>query len=133
MTQQQTNDNKSLKRVIVVESDLFLRKSIIDLLVHEGYTVVGVGSAYDFYHHVFDAPRYAVAIIDSALLDQDGLVVAEYARKNTDMRIITLSAPVSTAGVPAKIKSGADLNLVKPIDNRLLSAYVATLFSRLAS
>ncbi|MEI7824738.1 MAG: hypothetical protein WCI01_05520 [Chlorobiaceae bacterium] len=49
------------------------------------------------------------------------------------MRIITLSEPLFSFTVPANIKSGADLKLVKPVDFRLLAACVTNLFSRLDS
>ena len=49
------------------------------------------------------------------------------------MRIITLSEPLFFFTVPANIKSGADLKLVKPVDFRLLAACVANIFSRLDS
>ena len=117
---------------MVVEGDPSLRIGMVNYLTLEGYTATGVSSACDFYRHVFEEP-YAVAIIDSDLFDQDGLVVAEYARKNTSMRVITLSASLSSVTLTAKIKAGADLNLVKPVDFRLLAACVTTLFSRIGS
>ncbi len=105
---------------------------MVNYLMYHGYTVTGVGSASDFYRQVFLGP-YAVGIIDGTLPDQSGLVVAEYARKNTAMRIITLSEPLFSSTVPANIKSGSDLNLIKPVDFRLLAACVTNIFSRLDS
>ena len=132
MNQSHTIEKNLLKQVIVVEGDSSLRRSMVNHLMLDGYTVTGVGSAYDFYRQVFEEP-YALAIIDSDLFDQNGLVVAEYARKNTDIRIITLSEPLTSSTIPANIKAGADLNLVKPIDLRLLGAAVRTLLSRLGT
>ncbi len=125
-------DKNLLKLVIVVEGDSSLRISMVNYLMLFGYTVTGAGSAYDFYRQVFTEP-YAVAIIDHDLSDQNGLVVAEYAKKNTAMRIITLSDPISFTTLPDQLKSGADLNLVKPVDFRLLAACVTSLFSRIGS
>ncbi len=130
MSQPQTIENNSQKWIIVAEGDQSLCIGMVNYLLFHGYRVTGVGSAYDFYRQVFAEP-YAVAIIDDALPDQSGLLVAEYARKNTAMRIITLSEPLFSSTVQANIKSGADLNLVKPVDFRLLTACVANLFSRL--
>ncbi len=115
---------------MVVEGNPSLRIGIVNYLMLEGYTVTGVGTALDFYLQFIREP-YLIAIIDTDLNDQDGLVVAEYARKNTDIRIITLSEPLTSSTIPANIKAGADLNLVKPIDLRLLGAAVRTLLSRL--
>ena len=130
MSQPQTIENNSQKWIIVAEGDQSLCIGMVNYLLFHGYRVTGVGSAYDFYRQVFAEP-YEVAIIDDALPDQSGLLVAEYARKNTAMRIITLSEPLFSSTVQANIKSGADLNLVKPVDFRLLTACVANLFSRL--
>ncbi|MEI6691978.1 MAG: response regulator [Chlorobium sp.] len=130
MTQSHTFQNNYLKRIMVVEGNPSLRIGIVNYLMLEGYTVTGVGSALDFYLQFIREP-YLIAIIDTDLNDQDGLVVAEYARKNTDIRIITLSEPLTSSTIPANIKAGADLNLVKPIDLRLLGAAVRTLLSRL--
>ncbi len=130
MTQSHTFQNNYLKRIMVVEGNPSLRIGIVNYLMLEGYTVTGVGTALDFYLQFIREP-YLIAIIDTDLNDQDGLVVAEYARKNTDIRIITLSEPLTSSTIPANIKAGADLNLVKPIDLRLLGAAVRTLLSRL--
>ncbi len=130
MTQPSCPQNNYLKRIIVVVEEPSLRVSIVNHLMLEGYTVTGVDSALDFYLQFFREP-YLIAIIDNELPDQSGLVVAEYARKNTDIRIITLSEPLTSTTVPANIKAGADLNLIKPVNFRLLSAYVKTLLSRI--
>ncbi|MEI8185470.1 MAG: response regulator [Chlorobiaceae bacterium] len=126
-------ESNSLKRVIVVEDDPSLRMSMVSYLAHDGYTVTGIDSAYEFYQQVYKEP-YTVGIIDIALADQNGIVLVEYARKNTAMRIITLSERFSTTTLATNIKAaGADLNLTKPVNCRLLVAYVNTLFSRLGS
>ena len=130
MSQPHSIENNSHKWIIVAEGDPSLCVGIVNYLLFHGYSVTGVGSAYDFYRQVFEEP-YAVAIIDGALPDQSGLLVAEYARKNTAMRIITLSEQITYAAVPATINAGADINFVKPVDFRLLAASVANLFSRL--
>lgn len=132
LTQQQALESNFLKRVIVVEGDPSLRMNIVNYLTSEGYTVTEAGSAYEFYQHVFLEPN-TVAIIDTDLSDQNGQVVAEYARKNTAMRVITLSSPLSTNTLPTNIKAGGDLNFVKPVNCRILASCVANLFSRLAS
>lgn len=132
MTQTNTFEGNLHKRIIVVESDPSLRISLVSFLMLDGYNVTGLCSAYEFYLQVFTEP-YGVAIIDCTLSDQNGLILAEYIRKNTEMRIITLSEPISTTTVTAHIKSGADINFVKPVDFRLLAASLANLFNRIDS
>ena len=124
MTQQH-----KLMGILVVEDDAALRINILNYLICAGYTVKGVCSAIEFYREFLMAP-YAISIIDTDLYDQEGLVVAEYARKNTDMGIITLSEPLSSSTVPSSFNSGADFNLFKPVQLRQLLSCVGTLFSR---
>lgn len=132
MTQPFPLQNNYLKRIIVVVEEPSLRVGIVNSLMLEGYTVTGVDSALDFYLQFFREP-YLIAIIDNELPDQSGLVVAEYARKNADIHIITLSEPLTSTTVPANFEDAADLNIIKPVNIRLLSSYVRTLLSRLDS
>jgi DNA-binding response OmpR family regulator len=118
--------------VIIVEDDEPLLKSVVKYLTLEGYQVTGLSSAKEFYQRMFDEP-YAVAILDIGLPDQCGLTLAEYVRKNTDMRIIMFTARASVDDMLLGHKAGADIYLVKPVDYRRISASIATLLSRLDS
>jgi DNA-binding response OmpR family regulator len=92
--------------------------------------VTGVGTALDFYAEVA-ADNYAVAILDLALPDQDGLVISQYIRSNTGMRILMLTARTSVEDRLAGYESGADVYLLKPVDFRELAASLENLFGRL--
>ncbi len=117
--------------IIIVEDDKPLLNTVVKYLTLEGYHVTGVGTAHEFYQHIFARP-YAVAILDVGLPDQSGLVLAEYVRKNTEMRIIMFTARATIDDQLAGHQAGADIYLVKPVDFRQLSASIATLLSRLA-
>jgi len=118
------------KRIIIVEDDEDLRDSIIKYLQLKGYEVTGVGTALDFYAEVA-AGNYAVAILDLALPDQDGLVISQFIRSNSAMRILMLTARTSVEDRLAGYESGADVYLLKPVDFRELAASLENLFSRL--
>ena len=118
--------------IIIVEDDKPLLNSVVKYLTLDGYQVAGVSTAHEFYQHLFARP-YAIAILDVGLPDQSGLVLTEYVRKNTDMRIILFTARVTIEDQLAGHQAGADIYLVKPVDFRQLSASIATLLSRLAS
>ncbi len=117
--------------IIIVEDDKPLLNSVVKYLTLDGYQVTGVSSAHEFYQQIFTKP-YAVAILDVGLPDQSGLVLTEYVRKNTEMRIIMFTACVTIDDQLAGHQAGADIYLVKPVDFRQLSASIATLLSRLA-
>ncbi|MEI7824742.1 MAG: response regulator transcription factor [Chlorobiaceae bacterium] len=127
MTQDMPQNNRP---VIIVEDDKPLRNSVVKYLTLDGYQVTGVGSAQEFYQQIF-AKSYAVAIIDVGLPDQSGLILAEYVRKNTDIRIIMFTARASIDDQLAGHLAGADIYLVKPVDLRQLSVSIATLLSRM--
>ncbi|MEI6691979.1 MAG: response regulator transcription factor [Chlorobium sp.] len=118
--------------IIVVEDDKPLLNSVVKYLTLDGYQVTGVSTAHEFYQHIFAKP-YSVAILDVGLPDQNGLVLTEYVRKNTNMRIIMFTALSSIEDQLAGQEAGADIYLVKPVDFRQLSASIATLLSRLAA
>jgi two-component system, OmpR family, response regulator len=116
-------------RVIIVDGDNVFLQDMVEYLTDKGYSVTGLITAGDFYKHLFTA-RCDLAIIDIALPDQSGLVLAEYVRKNTDARIIVLNTRPDVEERLAGYGSGADVCLVKPVDGRELSAIITNMFDR---
>ncbi|MEI7787037.1 MAG: response regulator transcription factor [Chlorobiaceae bacterium] len=119
-----------LNKIIIVEDDQDLRESLIKFLKLNGHDITGVASAMEFYQHIA-SEHYTLAIIDIGLSDQNGLVLAEYLRSNTNMRIIILTARATLEDKLAGYNSGADIYLVKPVDLREVSAAIATLLMRM--
>ena len=118
------------RRVIVVEDDRDFRESMVEYLVLKGLDVTGVESALEFYQRM-SLHKYDLAILDIGLPDQNGLVLAEYIRNNTDMRIVMLTAQSSLESKVNAYKAGADIYLVKPIDFSELSASIYSKLRRL--
>ncbi len=116
--------------MIIVEDDNPTLKALVKYLTIQGYEVTGVSAAGECYKHILTEP-FEVAILDIGLPDQSGLVLAEYIRKNTNMRIIILSGRITTDDQLTGHKAGADIYLTKPFSFRLLSAAIETLFSRI--
>ncbi|KZK75084.1 MAG: hypothetical protein A3K90_04525 [Pelodictyon luteolum] len=114
-------------RIIVVEDDLDFRESLMETLSLCGYEVVGARSALEFYQKVAENPCELV-ILDLGLPDQNGVVLAEYIRNNTDMRIVVLTARGALESRIAAYRAGADTYLLKPVDTEEL---VATIESNL--
>ena len=120
----------TVKQVIIVEDDADLRESLFKFLSLDGYNVVAVGSALEFYR-IIAQHSYALAIIDIGLPDQSGIVLAEYIKQNTGMRIIMLTAHTAIEERLASYNAGADVFIVKPADFRELSALVANILGRI--
>jgi len=116
-------------RVILVEDDGDLRDSLIEYLILAGYQVEGVGSGLEFYHHLALQP-FDIAVVDLRLPDQDGVVLVEYARKNSEMGLIILTARDAVEDRVNGYEAGADIYLVKPVDGRELAAAIASLATR---
>ncbi|NTU92840.1 MAG: response regulator transcription factor [Chlorobiaceae bacterium] len=120
------------KQIIVVEDDRDFRESMVEYLLLAGYDVTGVGSALEFYQAIA-RDRFLLAILDIGLPDQDGFVLAEYIRKNSEMRIVMLTAQSSLDSKINAYRSGADTYLVKPIDFAELAASLDSMIGRLNS
>lgn len=117
-------------RVIIVEDDADFRDSIVKYLRNRGLDITGVGSAIEFYREV-SAAHYELAILDLALPDQSGIVLSQYLRANTRMRIIILTAKTSLEERIAGYDAGADVYMVKPVDFRELYATASSLLGRM--
>lgn len=120
----------SIKRIIIVEDDGDLLENMVKYLTLSGFEVAGAASAREFYFQLSIQPC-SLAIIDIGLPDQSGLVLAEYVRNNTDMRIIILTARAALEDKIAGLKSGADFYMVKPVDCAELSLMITNIFIRI--
>ncbi len=132
MNQHLTEQASGDIRVAMVTGDPEYAIAASRLLALRGYVVDHLGSAGDFYQHLFSC-RCDLAVIDVELPDQSGLVLAEYVRKNTDARIIMLTSATQPESRLAAYGSGADVCLVKPVDEQELAALIGNIFSRLAA
>jgi DNA-binding response OmpR family regulator len=118
------------KRIIVVEDDRDFRESMVEYLELAGFDVTGTASALEFYQSI-SREQFPLVILDIGLPDQSGLVLAEYIRKNSDMRIVMLTAQSSLDTKLTAYRSGADIYLVKPIDFAELAASLDSILGRL--
>lgn len=123
------NPRNAEKRLVIVDDDHELREDLIDYLTMQGYDVSGVGTASECYM-MFILGSYDLAIVDVGLPDQSGLVLVEYLRKNTDVRIVILSAHVDSEERLAGYDAGADIYMLKPVDSRELSSSIANILRR---
>lgn len=118
------------KRIIIVEDDRDFRESLVESLLLAGFDVTGVESALEFYQNIA-THDYLLVILDLGLPDQNGFVLAEYIRNNTNMRIIVLTAQSSLDTRINAYQSGADMYLLKPVDFSELQASIYSILGRL--
>ena len=116
--------------IIVVEDDCDFRESMVEYLALAGIEVTGVSSALEFYNAI-TRQEYQIVVLDIGLPDQNGLVLAEFIRKNTNMRIVILNAQSSLDSKITAYRSGADIYMVKPIDFSELAASLQSLLGRI--
>lgn len=116
-------------RVILVEDDRDLRESLVEYLNLAGHRAEGVGSGLEFYNNLA-LHTYEIAVVDLGLPDQDGFVLIEYARKNSEMGLIILTARDGVENRVSGYDAGADIYLVKPVDGRELAAAITSLAGR---
>jgi DNA-binding response OmpR family regulator len=116
--------------IIVVEDDCDFRESMVEYLALAGIEVTGVSSALEFYNAI-TRQEYQIVVLDIGLPDQNGLVLAEFIRKNTNMRIVILTAQSSLDSKITAYRSGADIYMVKPIDFSELAASLQSLLGRI--
>lgn len=117
-------------KVLLVEDDQDLRDSVVEWMELEGMQITAVGNAADFYT-ALPRSKFQIAVIDIGLPDQEGYVLAEYVRANTDMGVVILTARNAIEDKLKGYDAGADLYLVKPVDCRELSAVITSIASRI--
>lgn len=117
-------------RVILVEDDPDLRESIVEWMSMHDTPITAVGSAAEFYQALPGNP-FQIAVLDLNLPDQEGFVLAEYARANYQMGVIILTARSSIDDKLKGYQSGADAYLVKPVDCRELAAVILSVAARI--
>lgn len=121
----------SRNSIIIVEDDRDFRESIVETLSLHGYDVTGADSALDFYRKIALKP-FQLVILDLGLPDQKGVVLAEYIRTNTAMRIIILTAQGALESRISAYKAGADTYLLKPVDMSELIASIESNMGRIS-
>lgn len=119
-------------RLLLVEDDLMIGESVLDLLREEGYAVdwVRTGRMAD---SALAGEQYDLILLDLGLPDKDGLAVLDDLRARKE-RVPVLVATARDA-VPERIQglnAGADDYIVKPYDLDELLARIRALLRRSA-
>lgn len=115
--------------VVLVEDDQFLRDSLVEYLSLKGLSVKGTGTAAGFYQ-MLDQEAFHVAVIDLGLPDASGEILVDFARKNSEMSLIVITANDALNSRVNCYQSGADLFMGKPVEGQELAAAIISLAER---
>jgi DNA-binding response OmpR family regulator len=110
-----------MARVLVIEDDDRIRRSLVLALEDEGYAVRGAATAEEGLVSQRVEPAEAV-LVDLMLPGIDGFECVRQLRRDGDATIVVVSARDDTHDIVAALEAGADDYVVKPVAIKELSA-----------
>ena len=117
-------------RVLLVEDDVMIGRSLDRALTHAGMAVDWVRSSADCAAAIGN-DGYAVLLLDLGLPDGSGLeILRTLRRQNSDTPVVIISARDDVATRIAGLDSGADDYVVKPFDFEELNARIRAVIRR---
>jgi two-component system alkaline phosphatase synthesis response regulator PhoP len=120
----------SSARILLVEDEPNLRRTVTDLLKSDGYTVESSGDGLEAENKAMSEP-FDLIILDVMLPSRNGFDVCRHLRKNgVSAPILMLTARSELNNKVQGLKSGADDYLTKPFETPELQARVEALLRR---
>ena len=118
------------KRILIVDDDVSLSKSIKEVLVSRGFK--NISNAYSISEgiDIFSISKIDLIILDVMLPDGEGYLLAQYIRKTSDIPILFLTAKGQESDKTLGFSSGGDDYLTKPFSYNELNARVKALLRR---
>jgi len=120
-------------RILLVEDEANLRRTVTDLLKSDGYVVESSGDGLEAQDLAMSQP-YDLIILDVMLPSRSGFDVCQHLRKNgVNTPILMLTARSEINNKVLGFKSGSDDYLTKPFETPELQARVEALLRRSAA
>src|SRR5215510_9008850 len=120
----------SRARILLVEDETNLRRTLTDLLKSDGYTVESSGDGLEAQHLAL-SQAYDLIILDIMLPSRNGFDVCRHLRKSgVNTPILMLTARSELNNKVQGLKSGGDDYLTKPFETPELQARVEALLRR---
>lgn len=116
-------------QILVIDDDLTLQQSLVDILSTFGYEVEVASKAAEGLQKAYNT-KPDLIILDVMLPGMDGWEICKRFREMTDIPIIFLTALGSEEDVVKGLNLGGDDYLVKPVTMKVLEARVKALLRR---
>lgn len=117
-------------KILVLEDDRDLNRSVCSFLHHSGYEATGCLCAEDAYDEMYKTP-FDLIISDIMMPGTDGFAFAETVRSlNSDIPILFMTARDDFAAKQRGFRIGIDDYMTKPIDLDELGLHIGALLRR---
>ena len=117
-----------MKKILVIEDELFLRKNIKELLQNHGYEVSDAGTKIEAMQYILQKKPVDLYLVDVWLLDGDGFEICEQIRLNGIAPVLFLTACDDEESIVKGLQMGGDDYITKPFRTaELLSRIEANL------
>ncbi len=132
-----TADGRRQGRILVIDDDELVRDTLVNVLEHDGYTVIVAGEGEEGIARIRDN-AVDLVITDILMPGKEGIeTIAEIRRSHPGLRIIAMSGGGDLARVVGNElflgmaeKLGADVTLTKPFRMHEITEAVARLLAR---
>ncbi len=121
-----------IKKILIVDDEVSIRKFLRLSLEEEGYRVIEAGNAKDGIHEIIASKPDAV-ILDLGLPDMDGLEIIRTVREWSAVTIIVLTVREDDQTKVAALDGGADDYITKPFSVPELMARIRVAERRAAT
>lgn len=117
------------RRILLIEDDARVRRSLRLALEDEGYVVTEAATGEQGLASLADS-AVDVVLLDIMLPGDDGFTVCRAIRKHSDVPVIMVTARTDSHDVVAGLEAGADDYVTKPLVAKELSARIRALLRR---
>jgi two-component system OmpR family response regulator len=118
-----------MKTILIVDDDVFIRNLVTDLLMREGYKVIGAENGVAALE-LLNKDFCDLVIIDIMMPIMNGYLLTTEIRKKYDIPIILLTAKSQIEDKEKGFESGTDDYLIKPFEPKELIFRVNALLRR---